>query len=71
MNRQKIKVVAVAEALGLLDPPKSKRKYWVHPLNTDREKIGQFMKVLKILDNILEYISLSITVCQFQVLMSC
>lgn len=29
MSQNKIKVVAAAEALGLLDPPKVKRRYWV------------------------------------------
>ncbi|KAF0747652.1 protein ALP1-like isoform X1, partial [Aphis craccivora] len=33
INHKKIKVVAVAEGLGLLDPLKVQRKYWVHPLS--------------------------------------
>lgn len=37
-----IKVIAVAEAFGELDPPKSKIKYWVHPINHNREELGQF-----------------------------
>jgi len=37
MNRQRVKVIAVAEAFGLLDEP-VERRYWVHPMNNDREK---------------------------------
>jgi len=65
MNRQKVKVVAVAEALGLLDPPKAKRKYWVHPLNTNREKIGQFTTFFENIrqypDKFFEYYRMSIS----------
>lgn len=65
MNRQKIKVVAVAEALGLLDPPNIKRRYWVHPLNTDREKIGQFKTFFENIkqypDKFFEYYRMSIS----------
>lgn len=42
MNRKKVKVIAAAEALGLLDKIKSERRYWVHPLNVEREKTGHF-----------------------------
>lgn len=42
MNRKKVKVIAVAEAFGLLDTIKSERRYWVHPLNVEREKTGHF-----------------------------
>lgn len=42
MNRKKVKVIAVAEALGLLYTIKSERRYWVHPLNVKREKTGHF-----------------------------
>jgi hypothetical protein len=42
MNRKKVKVIAVTEALGLLDTIKSERRYWVHPLNVEREKMGHF-----------------------------
>jgi len=41
MNRQRVKVIAVAEAFGLFDEP-VERRYWVHPLNKDREKSDQF-----------------------------
>lgn len=33
-----LKVIAVAEAFGELDPPKPIVKYWVHPINHDRTK---------------------------------
>lgn len=42
MNRQKVKAVAVAEALGLLDPLISVQRYWVHLLNLNREHLVQF-----------------------------
>ncbi|XP_025194756.1 protein ALP1-like isoform X2 [Melanaphis sacchari] len=65
MNRKKIKVVAVAEALGLLDPPKVQRRYWVHPLNMDREKIGQFRTFFENIrqypDKFFEYYRMSIS----------
>lgn len=41
MNRQRVKAISIAEALGLLDKP-AERKYWVHPINEDRERSGQF-----------------------------
>ncbi|XP_022177724.1 protein ALP1-like [Myzus persicae] len=47
MNRKKVKVIAVAEALGLLDTIKSERRYWVHPLNVEREKTGHFKDFFK------------------------
>ncbi|XP_016662197.1 uncharacterized protein LOC107884489 [Acyrthosiphon pisum] len=37
-----LKVIAVAEACGKLDPPKQERKYWVHPINSDREESNKF-----------------------------
>lgn len=37
-----IKLIAVAEANGELDQPRPKRKYWVHPMNSSREELGQF-----------------------------
>jgi len=37
-----LKVIAVAEACGELDPPKQDRKYWVHPINPDREESNKF-----------------------------
>lgn len=37
-----IKVIAIAEACGELDPPKQDRKYWVHPINSDREEANKF-----------------------------
>ncbi|KAF0715374.1 DDE Tnp4 domain-containing protein, partial [Aphis craccivora] len=37
-----LKVIAVAEAFGELDPPKPIVKYWVHPINHDREELNQF-----------------------------
>jgi len=65
MNRQNIKVVAVAEALGLLEPPKAKRRYWVYLLSTDREKKGQFTTFLENIrqypDKFFEYYRMSIS----------
>lgn len=37
-----LKVIAVAEAFGELDPPRPERKYWIHPINSSREELGQF-----------------------------
>lgn len=38
-NKAFLEVLCVAEAAGELDEPTpSKRRYWVHPLNSDREK---------------------------------
>jgi len=47
MNRKKLKVIAVTEALGLLDTIKSERRYWVHPLNVEREKMEHFKDFFK------------------------
>jgi len=37
-----IKVIAIAEAYGELDPTKQDRKYWVHPINSDRKEANKF-----------------------------
>jgi len=40
-----LKVLCAAEAAGKLDEPTPpKRRYWVHPLNSDREKNNIFSK---------------------------
>lgn len=41
MNRPRVKVIAVDEAFGLLDE-RVERRYWVHPMNNDREKREQY-----------------------------
>ncbi|KAL4089530.1 hypothetical protein QTP88_024550 [Uroleucon formosanum] len=41
MDRQKVKVIAIAEAFGWLDEP-VERRYWVHSMNNDREISEQF-----------------------------
>lgn len=46
MNRQRVKVVAVAEAFGLLDEP-VERRYWVHPMNNDQENSEKFKKIFE------------------------
>lgn len=51
MNRKKIQIIAIAEAFGLLDEL-VERKYWVHPMNNDREKSDQFKHFF---DNIRRY----------------
>jgi len=44
-NKRLLKVLCVAEAAGELDEPTtSKRRYWVHPLNSDREKNNNFLE---------------------------
>jgi len=42
MNKKiRINTICAAEALGLLDEP-IERKFWVHPLNVNREKSQRF-----------------------------
>lgn len=42
-NKTFIKVLCAAESAGELDEPTpSKRRYWVHPLNSEREKNKNF-----------------------------
>lgn len=42
-NKTFLKVLCAAEAAGELDEPTPpKRRYWVHPLNSDREKNKNF-----------------------------
>ncbi|KAF0713338.1 protein ALP1-like, partial [Aphis craccivora] len=55
MNRKIVKVIAAAEALGLLNTIKSERKYWVHLLNVEREKTGQSGHFKGFFENIRRY----------------
>lgn len=42
-NKTLLKVLCAAEGAGEFDEPTpSKRRYWVHPLNSDREKNKNF-----------------------------
>lgn len=66
MNK-KIKAVCIAGALELLDEP-VQRKFWVHPLNVNREKSQRFSLFfeyyrmsIKSFDVLLEYIRECIT----------
>ncbi|KAF0725426.1 protein ALP1-like, partial [Aphis craccivora] len=37
-----MKVIAVAEAFGYLNPSRSERSYWIHPFNIVRETNNRF-----------------------------
>ncbi|XP_063241738.1 uncharacterized protein LOC134541921 isoform X3 [Bacillus rossius redtenbacheri] len=39
---ERVSVVCLAESLGLLDKPRNKRKYWVHPYNKERASSNRF-----------------------------
>lgn len=60
-----LKVIAVAEACRELDPPKQDRRYWVHPINSNREEFGQFDafydSIRRYPDKFFEYFRMSIT----------
>lgn len=53
-----LKVIAIAEAFGELDPPSSERKYWVHRINQDNLMI--FLKTWCYPDTFFEYYRMSI-----------
>lgn len=65
MDRQKnLKVIAVAEAFGLLNPPRNERKFWIHPFIADREDSGRFFdfyhKIRTYPEKFFEYYRMSI-----------
>ncbi|XP_050064293.1 uncharacterized protein LOC126553165 [Aphis gossypii] len=64
MNRKRVKVIAVAEAFGLLDEP-VERRYWVHPMNNDREQSEQFKNFFENIrrypENFFEYYRMSVS----------
>ncbi|XP_022163932.1 uncharacterized protein LOC111029281 [Myzus persicae] len=58
-------VIGIAEAFGQLDPQAPDRKYWVYPINSNRESSGQFDSFYENIrcypDKFLEYYRMSIT----------
>lgn len=60
-----VRVIAIAEAFGQLDPQAPDRKYWVHPINSNRESSGQFDAFYENIrcypDKFVEYFRMSIT----------
>lgn len=66
MDRQHtLKVIAVAEAFGLLNPPGNKRRFWIHQFIVDREDSGRFFdfysKIRMYPETFFEYYRMSIT----------
>lgn len=60
-----LKVITVAEACGELNPPKQNQKYWVHPINSDREESNKFNIFYENIrcysENFFEYYKMSIS----------
>lgn len=60
-----MKVVAVAESFGYLDPPRAERNYWIHPFNTTRESSNRFFTfyedIRKYPDKFFEYYRMSLS----------
>ncbi|CAI6368224.1 unnamed protein product [Macrosiphum euphorbiae] len=38
-----LKVIAVAESFGYLNPPRRDREFWIHPFNKSREEKARFI----------------------------
>lgn len=64
MNRQRVKIIAVDKAFGLLDE-RVEQRYWVHPMINDREKSEQFKhffeNIRRYTEIILEYYQMSVS----------
>lgn len=59
-----IRVIAVAESFGYLDPPRTEREFWIHPYNLTREPSNKFFNfyndIRNYSDKFFEYYRMSI-----------
>lgn len=60
-----MKVIAVADSFGYLNPPRSERTFWIHPFNLVRESNKRFFtfyeEIRKYPNKFFEYYRMSIS----------